>query len=232
MPTQFDPMNYTNMPNNMPTQFDPMNYTNMPNNMPTQFDPMNYTNMPNNMPTMYNPPVSTPTSPPQMSGGDTEGDFFCDFIASTNMHKLAPEWECDAGTVTMRPMPLTPPCGTAALMWNDTWGGVRCNADGHVIALDARDLPPFDDYVIKGKMPSSIKNLMMLEVIEAAHQKFKGLIPAEIGELKHLKTLNLGHNKFAGECRHDAILFIFYCTDLFLCVLYYRAYSKKPWFHA
>ncbi|XP_074566757.1 protein MALE DISCOVERER 2-like [Curcuma longa] len=73
-----------------------------------------------------------------------------------------------------------------------SWSGVRCSADGRVLALYLKD------HSLKGTLSPDISKLKHLNALILHNNSFYGVVPVGIGQLQKLEVLDLGHNKFSG----------------------------------
>jgi hypothetical protein len=82
-----------------------------------------------------------------------------------------------------------------------TWSNILCR-DGHVVSLDLRPDPAFDNsgIFLTGPLGSSLCNLPKLEVLDVSEmQNLTGPIPTAIGNLKNLLHLDVRGNKLTGS---------------------------------
>ncbi|MFK7981409.1 MAG: S8 family serine peptidase, partial [Saprospiraceae bacterium] len=82
--------------------------------------------------------------------------------------------------------------------WNlnaplSTWHGIRTNSSGCVIAIE------LNSNQLIGTIPSSIGNLLTLQILNLANNQLIGDIPIEIYNLTNLHTLYLLNNSFTGS---------------------------------
>ncbi|PKI42629.1 hypothetical protein CRG98_036911 [Punica granatum] len=83
---------------------------------------------------------------------------------------------------------------------NNSFGGEVPKCIGNLSII--LDMFVLEGNALSGTMPSSIGNLINLEVLSVSLNNFSGSIPPEIGNLKKVKELYLAYNMFTGEVPH------------------------------
>ncbi|CAB9528462.1 Inherit from bctoNOG: RHS repeat-associated core domain-containing protein [Seminavis robusta] len=73
------------------------------------------------------------------------------------------------------------------------WRGVQCNKENAITHLR---LPSSN---LHGSLPSELRGLRDLVVLDLSNNHLHGSIPKSIGELSRLTFINLGNNKFSGS---------------------------------
>jgi len=73
------------------------------------------------------------------------------------------------------------------------WEGIKCNSEnGRVIEVD------FSDSQLRGTIPTEIRFLYHLQVLDLSTNHIHGGIPEELFDLRHLQRLYLYHNDLTG----------------------------------
>lgn len=75
------------------------------------------------------------------------------------------------------------------------WQGLKCRCSSTNCTVVALNLTTFD---LRGYLPSSLGNLVQLEVLNFRDNELYGNIPESIGNLSHVRELLLGRNRFEG----------------------------------
>lgn len=103
----------------------------------------------------------------------------CDFVSSTDISSKVSGWGCNNGRA------VNDYCG-------GTWEGITCFQDRVTkIVLKRKD--------IKGSLPESIGNLLMLGTLNMQENQLEGTMPASIGCLTNIEVLNLNTNRLTGK---------------------------------
>ena len=87
--------------------------------------------------------------------------------------------------------------GNASLNWRAAvpvglWQGVTIGREGHVVALDLRDMN------LTGRLPAELGELSHLHVLRLDGNRLTGPIPPELGNLTRLTMLSLDGNRLTG----------------------------------
>ena len=159
------------------------------------------TRTPTTIPVGSPTPTRTPAPTPARSGSaDSDRDVLVALYNATN----GANWENSENWLSERPI--------------SEWHGVKTNSNGRVTELrlggnglrgaipqeigdlvHLRELWFGDDNDLMGELPSSLRNLEELQVLDLGWSEISGAIPAWLGELTSLHSAYLDGNRFRGE---------------------------------